>query len=75
MALALPALFGALLGIPGGILIYDAPKHSGSTTIPSALALAALVVVTVLVIALLTTVPLSIGARRPVADVLESKTM
>ena len=34
VALALPALLGALLGIPGGILIYDAPKHSGATTIP-----------------------------------------
>jgi putative ABC transport system permease protein len=74
VALALPALFGALLGIPGGILIYGAPKHSGSTTIPSALSLAVMVIVTVLVIAVLTAVPVSIGARRPVAEVLESET-
>ena len=74
VALALPALFGALLGIPGGILIYEAPKHSGSTTIPSALSLAVMVIVTVLVIAMLTAVPVSIGARRPVAEVLESET-
>lgn len=74
VALALPALFGALLGIPGGILIYEAPKHSGSTTIPSALSLAVMVIVTVLVIAMLTAVPVSLGARRPVAEVLESET-
>jgi hypothetical protein len=74
MALALPALFGAVLGIPGGILIYEAPKQGGSTTIPSALSLAVMVIVTVLVIAVLTAVPVSIGARRPVAAVLESET-
>ena len=73
-ALALPAFFGALLGIPGGILIYEAPKHSGSTTIPSALSLTAVVVVTVLVIAVLTAVPVSIGAQRSVAEVLQSET-
>ena len=64
-----------MLGIPGGVLIYEAPKHSGSTTIPSALSLAAMVVVTVLVIAALTAVPVGIGARRSVAEVLESETM
>jgi putative ABC transport system permease protein len=74
MALALPVLLGALLGIPGGILIYEAPKHSGGTTIPSALPLAVMVVVTVLVIAILTAIPIAMGARRPVAEVLESET-
>ena len=73
-ALALPALFGALLGIPGGILIYEAPKHSGSTAVPSALSLAVMVVVTVLVIAALTAVPIAMSARRSVAEVLESET-
>ena len=73
-ALALPALLGALLGIPGGILIYDAPKHGGSTTIPSVLSLVAVVVITVLVVAALSAVPVSIGARRPAAAVLQSET-
>ena len=72
-ALALPAILGAMLGIPGGILIYEAPKHSGTTTIPSALSLVAMVVVTVLVIAALTAVPISIGARRSAAEVLQSE--
>lgn len=66
-ALALPAFCGALLGIPGGILIYDIPKSGGATTLPSALSLALMVVVTVLVIAVLSAVPVSIGAHRPVA--------
>jgi putative ABC transport system permease protein len=74
-ALALPAFLGALLGIPGGILIYEAPKHSGSSTIPSALSLVVMVVATVLVIAVLTAVPVSIGAHRSVAEVLQSETM
>ena len=72
-ALALPALLGAMLGIPGGIVIYEAPKHSGTTTIPSALSLVAMVVVTVLGITVLTAVPISIGARRSVAEVLQSE--
>ncbi len=47
VALVLPALVGALLGIPGGILIYDAPRSGGPTTIlPSALSLVVMVVVT-----------------------------
>jgi hypothetical protein len=33
-----------------------------------------MVIVTVLVIAMLTAVPVSLGARRPVAEVLESET-
>jgi hypothetical protein len=54
----LPAPFGALLGIPGGIGIYDAAKNGGgATTVPSALWLVAMVVLTVLVIAVLTAIP------------------
>src|ERR1700683_908715 len=50
-----PALLGALLGIPGGIGICDAAKRGGGVTpFPSALGLVAIVVVTLLVIAVLT---------------------
>jgi ABC-type lipoprotein release transport system permease subunit len=74
VAQLLPALFGALLGIPGGIAIYDAPKNGpGPTTLPSALSLVALLVGTLLVIAVLIAVPTRIGARRPVADVLQAE--
>jgi putative ABC transport system permease protein len=73
VAQLLPALLGALLGIPGGIGIYDAAKNGGATTIPSALWLGVMVGVTLLVIAVLTAVPARIGARRPVAEVLAAE--
>lgn len=69
----LPALLGALLGIPGGIAVYEIPKTGGATTLPSALSLVAMVIATLLVIAVLTTVPTRIGARRPVAEELQTE--
>ena len=74
VAQLLPALVGALLGIPGGIAIYDVPRTGGPTTLPSALWLAAMVVAALLVMAVLTTVPTRIGARRSVAEVLQAET-
>jgi putative ABC transport system permease protein len=69
-----PALLGALLGIPGGIGIFDAAKSGGGvTTSPSALWLVAMVAITLLVIAVLTAIPSRIGARRPVAEVLQAE--
>jgi len=74
VAQLLPAFFGALLGIPGGIVIYDAPKNGrGPTALPSARSLVAMVVATMLVIAVLTAVPTRMGARRPVAEVLHAE--
>jgi putative ABC transport system permease protein len=70
-----PALLGALLGIPGGISIYDGARSGGgATTLPSALWLVAMVILTLLVIAALTAIPTRIGARRPVAEVLQAET-
>jgi len=74
MALLLPALLGVLLGIPGGIGLHHAVKEAGATPIPPVLWLAVMVVVLSLIIAALTTVPVSIDARRPVADLLQSET-
>ena len=74
VALLLPALLGALLGIVGGIGLHHFAKQAGPTPLPPVLWLAALVVVTLLVIAVLTAVPVSIDARRPVAEVLQSET-
>lgn len=74
VAQLLPALIGALLGIPGGIGIYDAARNGGGpTTIPSALWLVVLVIVTLLAVVLLTAIPARIGARRPVAEVLQAE--
>jgi ABC-type antimicrobial peptide transport system permease subunit len=73
VAQLLPALVGALLGILGGIGIYDAARSGpGVARLPSALWLAAMVVLTLLVIAVLTAVPTRFGARRPVAEVLQA---
>jgi putative ABC transport system permease protein len=63
-----------LLGIPGGITLYAAPRRGpGTTTLPSALSIAATVVLTLIVIAVLTVIATGIGARRPVADVLQAE--
>jgi ABC-type lipoprotein release transport system permease subunit len=74
VAQLLPALLGALLGIPGGIGIYGATKDGGPTTIPPALWLVAMVAGTLLVITVLTAIPARIAARRPVTEVLQAET-
>ena len=74
-AQALPALLGALLGIPGGLLFHTALKKPGATmNHPPALWLAAVVVGSVLVAGWLTAVPARMGARRPVAEALAAET-
>jgi putative ABC transport system permease protein len=70
-AQVLPALVGAVLGIPGGIALYAAVGNSN--TVPPLWQLLAVVAGTVLFVAALTAVPARIGARRPVADVLRSE--
>lgn len=73
VAYLVSTLVGALLGIPGGIAVYDVAKRGGSTTVPSGLWLTALVVLALVVIAVLTAIPTHIGTRRPVADVLQAE--
>ncbi len=74
VAQLLPALFGALLGIAGGIGFYYAAKSGpGATALPSPLSLAALVAVTLLAAGVLTAVPTRIGAGHAVADVLQAE--
>ena len=72
-AQVLPALVGALLGIPGGIELIKAADPDPTTTMPPLWQLLAVVPMTVLVVAVLTAVPARIGARRPVAGVLRSE--
>jgi ABC-type lipoprotein release transport system permease subunit len=71
-AQVLPALAGALLGIPGGIGLLAAVDPEGATIAPL-WQLLAVVPVTVLVIAGLTAIPALTSARRPAAEVLESE--
>jgi putative ABC transport system permease protein len=72
VAQLLPALPGAILGIPVGIGLYDAVGRHGST-VPSAAALLGVLIVTLLVVAMLTSIPARIGARRSVAEILQSE--
>jgi len=71
-AQVLPALTGAILGIPGGIGLISAVDPD-STTLPPLWQLLAVVLGAVLVVAALTAIPARIGARRPAAEVLQSE--
>jgi putative ABC transport system permease protein len=73
-AQALPALAGAVIGIPLGIGLFKAANGSGQTVWPSATWLAILVVATLVGVVLLTNIPARIAARRPTAEILRSET-
>ncbi len=66
----LPALAGAIAGIPGGIGLYSVAKNGGSTIIPPAWWLLAAVLGTLVALASLTAIPARVGARRPPAEML-----
>jgi putative ABC transport system permease protein len=67
----LPALAGAVLGVPGGIGLLAAVDDT--TALPPLGQLLAVVAGTVLAVAALTTIPARLGARRPVAEILQSE--
>jgi putative ABC transport system permease protein len=69
----LPALAGAILGIPGGIALFAAVNPGTTTTIPPLWWMLAVVLATVLAMATLTTLPARIGARRPITEILQSE--
>jgi FtsX-like permease family len=69
-AQVLPALPGAIVGIPLGIGLFAATAGSGTVTVPPAWWLAAAGLGTLVVVAGLTTVPARVGIRRPVSEVL-----
>jgi ABC-type lipoprotein release transport system permease subunit len=73
-AQVLPALPGALIGVPLGIGLFAAANGAGIVTIPPAPWLLAAVLGTLLALAGLTTIPARIGARRSVAEILQSET-
>ncbi|MGA2304315.1 MAG: FtsX-like permease family protein [Acidimicrobiales bacterium] len=68
----LPALPGAILGVPVGVGLYDAVGWH-SSTVPSGPALLGVLIVTLLVVAMLTSIPARIGARTSVAEILQSE--
>ena len=70
----LPAVPGALFGIPLGIGLFAAADHGGLITLPPAWWLAAAVLATLAVVAGLAAVPARVGARRPTAEILQAET-
>lgn len=73
-ALLLPALAGALVGIPVGVELIAAVSHGGTITVPAPMALIAVVLGAAFVLASLTATPARIGARRAVAEILRQET-
>ena len=70
----LPAVPGALFGIPLGIGLFAAADHGGLITLPPAWWLAAAVLATLAAVAGLAAVPARVGARRPTAEILQAET-
>jgi putative ABC transport system permease protein len=68
----LPALVGASLGIPGGLALFSTLSNDEAPTPPS-WQLVAVVGLTVLLVAVLTTIPARFGGRRPVSPVLQAE--
>jgi putative ABC transport system permease protein len=73
-AQVLPAVPGALLGIPLGIGLFAAAAQGTGVVVPPASWLAAAVLGTLAALAVLAAIPAWIGARRPVSPVLQSET-
>jgi putative ABC transport system permease protein len=74
MTQVIPALPGAILGLPLGLGLYEAAAQHGVSGLPPALWLVAAVFGTVVAVAALTSVPARIGLRRPVAEMLQTET-
>jgi len=71
-AQVLPALAGAILGLPGGIALAEA-LDDDPVTIPPTWQLLAVVLASVLVITVLTAIAGRIGARRRVGEILQAE--
>ena len=73
MAQLLPALPGALLGIPLGAGLFEVASGGGLLVIPPAWWLAVAVLGILAGLAAATSIPARIGARQPVAEVLRAE--
>ena len=72
-AQVLPAVPGALLGIPLGLGLFKVAS-AGQMTIPPAWWLAVVVIDTLIAVAVLASIPALIGTRRSAAEVLQAET-
>jgi putative ABC transport system permease protein len=72
-AQVLPALPGALIGMPFGIVLFALANGTGQVFAPPASWLAGAVFGTLAAVAVLTAVPAILGARQPAALILQSE--
>jgi putative ABC transport system permease protein len=72
-AQVIPALIGGLGGLAGGFGLFTAVNQGGGVTQPPAWWLISVVAGTAIAVAGLTAVPARFGARRPVAEILQSE--
>ncbi len=70
----LPALIGALLGIPAGMALYGIVQNGGPQVSPPAWWLLAMIAGMLAAVAGLTAIPARAGARRPPAAILAAET-
>jgi putative ABC transport system permease protein len=73
-AQVLPAVPGALLGIPLGLGLFLAADGGGVLTIPPVWWLAVAVLAILAAVAVMASIPALIGARIPAAQILQSET-
>jgi putative ABC transport system permease protein len=73
LAALLPALPGAIIGIPLGIEVYHLLASGTPLAVPPAWQLAGVFLVTLLAVTVLTAIPSRLGARRPPAQVLQTE--
>jgi ABC-type antimicrobial peptide transport system permease subunit len=72
-AQVVPALAGAVLGVPAGFALFRMASHGGSASQPPAWWLVAVVPAAAIAVAGLTCIPARAGARRPVAGILQAE--
>ena len=73
MAALLPALPGAIIGIPLGIAVYHLLASGTPLTVPPAWQLAGVFLATLLAVTVLTAIPSRLSARRPPARILQTE--
>ena len=73
-AQVLPAIPGALLGIPLGLGLFLAADGGGVVSVPPVWWLAAVVLAILAAVAVMASIPALIGARIPAAQILQSET-
>jgi ABC-type lipoprotein release transport system permease subunit len=69
----LPALPGAVVGVPLGLYLFRSIAQQRTLTIPPAWELAAILAGAVAAVVVLTAVPLRVAARRPISVILQNE--